>query len=361
MDQRQKVRYGNAMANMLYNSPHCIGCGDPLTEGNKSDAHIIPNALGGRLAPDDLICQACNGILDRAVDNALVKAFGGVQTLIGLPRQRGKNPPIDLRTESGRRVRVEPNGDLMLSDIQYDEKIERDRRVITIGAPTHKQVRQLLERAKKNNPELKDIDVNDIVSKLQPSAASVQERLLLRLDYSPVAIFGGVMVAIWLFIAHRERHALDDLQSLLGRLKNIHEHGGMFRYLPEGLPGLQGPQVDYSNKIVVRSIPQTGEMIGYVELLGAFRIGGIYAASKELPSAFIEHIYVHDPFEIKDRSAEFSIDPTVFEKVDWRTVGLGPVKQDATKLDEAMRAAGERLAEKYTAQGVDDEPASGKK
>lgn len=76
----------NTMGNVQSSSSHCIGCGDPLTKANKSDAHIIPNALGGRLAPDDLICQVCNGVLDRAVDNALVKAFGGVQTLIDLPR-----------------------------------------------------------------------------------------------------------------------------------------------------------------------------------------------------------------------------------------------------------------------------------
>lgn len=274
------------------------------------------------------------------------------------PRQRGKNPAIDLRTESGRRARVQPNGDIMISEILYDERTEDDRRTITIGAPTQKQISQLLERAKKDYPELKNINVDDIVSKLQPAAVAVQERLLLRLDYSPVAIFGGVMAALWLFIAHREEHAFDNLQSLLARLKNLHEHGGMFRYLPEGLPGLHGPKVDYPNKIVVRSIPQTGELIGYVELLGTFRIGGIYATSKKVPSAFIEHIYVHDPFEIKDRSAEFSIDSTVFEDVNWRTVGLGPVKKDATKLDEFMRAAGERLAERYTVRGAADDPAS---
>lgn len=348
------------MGNMQNTAPHCIGCGDPISGANKSDAHIIPNALGGRLAPDDLICRVCNTILDRAVDNALVKAFGGVQTLIDLPRQRGNNPAIDLRTESGRRVRVEPDGRITLSDIQYEEKVEGDRRTFAIGAPTHKQVGQLLERAKKNNPELKDIDVSDIVSKLQLTPSPIQERLVLKLDYSPVAIFGGVMVALWLFIAHRERHALDNLQSLLARLKDIHDHGGMFRYLPDGLPGLQGPELDYSNKIVVRSVPQTGEMIGYVELLGTFRIGGIYAATKELPSDLIEHIYVHDPFEIKDRSAEFSIDPTVFEKADWRTIGLGPVKQDADALDAAMAAAGARLTEKYTARGSADDPASDK-
>tara|TARA_R110000787_G_scaffold31706_4_gene83970 strand:+ start:2519 stop:3568 length:1050 start_codon:yes stop_codon:yes gene_type:complete len=349
------------MGNMQNKAPHCIGCDDPLSEGNKSDAHIIPNALGGRLAPDDLICRTCNSVLDRAVDNALVKAFGGAQTLIGLPRQRGKNPSIDLRTESGKRVRVQPDGNLTLSEIQYDEKIEGDRRMITIGAPTHKQVGQLLERARKNNPELKDIDVNDILSKVQPTAVPVEESLLLRLDYSPVAIFGGVMVALWLFIAHRERHALENLQSMLSRLENINEHGGMFRYLPDGLPGLRGPQVDYSNKIIVRSIPQTGEMIGYVELLGTFRIGGIYAKSEQRPTALIEHVYVHDPFENKDRSAEFSIDSTMFEQVDWRTIGLGPVKQDAADLEEAMRVAGERLAEKYTARSAADDPTSGEK
>lgn len=349
----------NAMGSMQNNTSQCIGCGDPLTSGNKSDAHIIPNALGGRLAPGDLICKTCNGTLDRAVDNALVKAFGGVQTLIDLPRQRGSNPAVDLRTESGRRVRVQPDGDLTITDIQYEETDEVDRRIIKIGAPTYKQARQLLERAKKNNPELKDINVDNIVSKLQPTAVPLQEDLLLQLDFSPAAIFGGVMAALWLFIAHRERHAFENLNSLLGRLQKIHEHGGMFRYLPDGLPGLQGPQVDYCNKIVVRSVPQTGELIGYVELLGTFRIGGIFAATKNIPTALIEHIYVHDPFKVKDRSAEFSIDPIVFEMVDWRTVGLGPVKQDAAELKEAIQAAGERLAEKYMAREKGGDPVSG--
>jgi HNH endonuclease len=57
-------------------SANCRGCGVPLTDTNDSEAHIIPNALGGRLKPKCIICRECNTQLDRIADNALVQAFG---------------------------------------------------------------------------------------------------------------------------------------------------------------------------------------------------------------------------------------------------------------------------------------------
>lgn len=75
------------------NSLTCRGCGDPLTDANDSAAHVIPNALGGRLDPTGIICRKRNTLLNKLVDNALVEAFGDWPTLIDIPRHRGKNPP----------------------------------------------------------------------------------------------------------------------------------------------------------------------------------------------------------------------------------------------------------------------------
>ena len=46
----------------------CQGCGEALTGENDSEAHIIPNALGGRLKPKGIICQTCNTKLDALAD-----------------------------------------------------------------------------------------------------------------------------------------------------------------------------------------------------------------------------------------------------------------------------------------------------
>jgi hypothetical protein len=125
--------------------------------------------------------------------------------------------------------------------------------------------------------------------------------------------------------------AFMDLPKLQQVIGEMHDHGGMFRYLPDGLPGLNGPDIPLGHKIVVRSVPATGELIGYVEILGIMRIGGIFASAGG-PAVKIEHIYAYDLDARAERSSEFSIDPPIFERQDWRRVGLGPTTTDTPAL-----------------------------
>src|ERR1019366_1813839 len=95
----------------------CRGCGQPLTPALNSDAHIFPNALGGRLAPGGLICRVCNTLLDRLAPNPLITSFGPWPTLIDIPRQRGSHPAVEIETTSGERVRVEADGSRTLAKV----------------------------------------------------------------------------------------------------------------------------------------------------------------------------------------------------------------------------------------------------
>jgi hypothetical protein len=113
-----------------------------------------------------------------------------------------------------------------------------------------------------------------------------------------------------------------DFEALLKLIKKMQETGGAFRYLVDGLPGLTGRKIDLGHKVIVGSVPRTGELILYVEILGVLKIGGVLA--KEPPGADkIEHIYAYDLSQKVDRSKEFSIDAAVFDAEDWRKVGLG--------------------------------------
>ncbi len=96
-------------------------------------------------------------------------------------------------------------------------------------------------------------------------------------------------------------------------------------------PELNGPDIPLGHKIVVRSVPATGELIGYVEILGIMWIGGIFASAGG-PAVKIEHIYAYDLDARAERSSEFSIDPPIFERQDWRRVGLGPTTTDTPAL-----------------------------
>jgi hypothetical protein len=38
----------------------CYTCGVEITDENRSEEHVINNALGGHLTSDDLLCKPCN-------------------------------------------------------------------------------------------------------------------------------------------------------------------------------------------------------------------------------------------------------------------------------------------------------------
>lgn len=320
---------------------HCRGCGDPLTEANDSAAHIIPNALGGRLDPTRIICRTCNTLLDTLADNALIKAFGDWPTLLDIPRQRGKNPPKLMQTLNGHRVRMNADGTSTRTDVQYDVEEIPDGHLLQIAAGDIGTFRQLLGRATKQFPQ-----VNAAEAERNARTVGIEDddKINVRLDFSPDAVFGGVITAVWLFLIHRTGHVFMNWTRLQSCIAGMRANGGAFRYFVDGLPGLHGPEIGLGHKIIARSVPGTGELIVYVEILGILKVGGVFAKSPA-PALALEHIYAFDLLGKADRSSEFSIDAAEFERQDWSRVGLGPT--DAEALREHFRGALDLFIDHY--------------
>ena len=308
-------------------SRKCRGCGAVLTAENDSAAHVFPNALGGRLKPKGIICQTCNTALDRAADNALVKAFGDWPTMLNLPRDEGAHPPKLVDTRDGRRVRIEADGKISSADVTYEVAEIQNGHQMKIAAGNMKTFRQLLKRAELQFPRL---DVKAAEKAAQVVGIDDGDLLKLGLDFSPQAVFGGVITAIWLYLVHTTGRAFMDWARLLKCIGEMQTHGGTFRYLVDGLPGLIGPDIPLDHKIVVRSVPATGKMIAYVEVMGVLRVGGVFADAGG-PSDLIEHVYAYDLVQQRERSGEFSIDPSLFDKQDWKAAGLGPTDAEALR------------------------------
>lgn len=296
----------------------CRGCGDKITAENDSEAHIIPNALGGRLAPKGIICQTCNSVLDRVADNPLIEAFGAWPTLLDIPRQRGNNPRKTIETREKHRAQLSPDGSLKCVDVLYDISPVPEGHKVQIGAGNMKTFRQLLNRAAKDFPQFDPTAAESYARKV----GFPDDEIKMSLDFSPAAVFGGVVTAIWLYLIMMTDHVFMEWGRLLSCVKQMQKHGGTFRYL-NGLPGLLGPNIDVGHKIIVRSVQNTGELIAYVEILGVLKVGGIFAKSLT-PACELEHIYAYDLTQKADRSNEYSIDSSIFDHQNWRSVGLGP-------------------------------------
>jgi hypothetical protein len=306
---------------------NCCGCGAPLTAQSDSAAHVFPNALGGRLKPKGIICRHCNTALDRAADNALVKAFGDWPTLLNLPRDEGGHPPKLVDTRDGRRVRIEADGNITSVQVTFEAAEIENGHQVTIAAGNMQTFRQLLKRAKKQFPQL---DIHAAEQAARVVGVADDDMLKLGFDFSPQAVFGGVVTAIWLYLIHTTGRAFMDWNRLLKCIGEMQTHGGTFRYLVDGLPGLIGPDIPLGHKIIVRSVPHSGEMIAYVEVMGILRVGGLFASAGG-PSELIEHVYAYDLVQQRDRSAEFWINPDEFERQDWRAAGRGPTDAKALR------------------------------
>lgn len=317
--------------------PKCQLCHSDLTPSNDSEAHIIPNALGGRLKPKGIICQTCNTMLDELADYSLIKAFGDWPTLLDIPRDRGKNPSKRLETRNGKLVRLEPDGTMTRVDVLYDVVPIEDGHSVQIGAGDMKTFRQLLKRAAKQFPQFDPTSAEQFARTVE---IQDDDELKMGLDFSPEAVFGGVTTAIWLFLRSKTGPAFMDRQRLAALIKAMQSHGGTFRYLVNGLPGLQGPDLPLGHKIVVRSIPSTGELVAYVEILGVLKVGGVFARVTP-PNLALEHIYSYDILGQQEVSDSFSIHAATFERQNWKTVGLGPADADA--LREHFREALEQV------------------
>jgi hypothetical protein len=322
-------------------STKCRGCGNPLTDANDSAAHIIPNALGGRLAPKGIICQSCNTVLDKLADNALIEAFGDWPTLLDIPRQRGRNPTKLMETLNGHRVRMNANGTSTRVEVQYEVEETPEGHSVQIAAGDIKTIRQLLGRLTKQFPQ-----VDAALAERHARTVGIQDgdKLKIRLDFSPDAVFGGVVTALWLFLIHRTGHAFMDWDRLKSCIAGMRANGGTFRYLVDGLPGLRGPEIGLGHKIIVRSVPCTGELIVYVEILGVLKVGGVLAKSPA-PAIPIEHIYALDLLSKTDRSGEYKIDATEFDRQDWSKVGLAPA--DTAALNARFSDAIELFVDHY--------------
>lgn len=333
----------------------CRGCGTPLTKENDSEAHIIPNALGGRLKPKGIICKGCNTKLDGLADNALVKAFGDWPTLLDIPRDRGENPPKAIDTKKGRVVRLEPDGTMTATEVKYDVQAIKDGHMVQIAAGNMKTFRQLLKRAEKQFPKF---DAKVAEQHARTVGIEDDDELKMDLDFSPEAVFGGVVTAFWLYLVHTTGRAFMDWDRLLKVVGEMKTHGGSFRYFIDRIPGLKGPDIALGHKIVTRSVPETGKLIAFIEILGMLKIGGIFADAGG-PCVLIEHIYAYDVLGKKDRSSEFSIDATEFEKQDWNKVGLGIT--DAARLRDHFRVAMEtvfvqRYRDRFASAGQTSDP-----
>jgi hypothetical protein len=131
----------------------CYICDIELTTDNKTDEHIILNAIGGRLKSKSLICEKCNSEFGEKIDSVLAKQLNNLSNMLMVNRHRGKPQPIigDNQT-TGEKYILDVGGKPRLFKPTI-EKTEIDNKTeFSITARSEKELREILKGIAKKNP-----------------------------------------------------------------------------------------------------------------------------------------------------------------------------------------------------------------
>ncbi len=89
----------------------CFICGAELTSENKSQEHILLNALGGTLTSKNLLCKHCNATLGSDMDDVLAKQLQPFALLLNVSRDRGSTPAMTaIHTQTKEKILILPGG-----------------------------------------------------------------------------------------------------------------------------------------------------------------------------------------------------------------------------------------------------------
>jgi len=150
----------------------CWHCKEEITDKNKSEEHIIPNAIGGRLKSSDLICKPCNGGFGSEIDKKFIDQFKVICNLIDVNRQRGKAQDITVKSEEGEYYR-ERKGDLKFRQPKTSlENIDEKSKKFKITGSRQKDVINALRKFQKEHPK---VDVEEISSTLKRTRELVDQ------------------------------------------------------------------------------------------------------------------------------------------------------------------------------------------
>lgn len=82
---------------------YCYICENELTAQNKSDEHIILNAIGGHLHSDIIMCKDCNNRLGETADAKLAEDLSFFTDILRVKKNRQNAHHQIMNDESGKK------------------------------------------------------------------------------------------------------------------------------------------------------------------------------------------------------------------------------------------------------------------
>jgi HNH endonuclease len=235
----------------------CYCCDNIITLAKISDEHIIPNALGGKLKSQTLLCSNCNSKLGSEVDAPFSRQMGFVTNRLGIERERGEPPAIKARRiDSGDPIIIESDR----TTFAPRTTIQKTENGYTVECD-QKNFGNAMETLKRKVPNVQFGQVEPFKSDLQFRYES---------DFGGMACFRAVTKIALNYYLCRGGSAKPVGEAISFR-KNGGENFYVILYYPtrDVLPQRLAKQI--THVVSIRGDPIQKLLYAYVELFTAFR------------------------------------------------------------------------------------------
>jgi hypothetical protein len=248
----------------------CYLCCEPLTASNRSEEHILLNALGGRLTSKDLICKACNSLCGNTSDAILANQLLYFAHQLNVKRDRGNHPKLEAcLLETGDKIRISSDGNAVFRPKPpIVTKVDEKTLLLQISAPDVQYARKQLRGLKQKYPKL---DLERALAAVKINRTEPGREY----DYS-FPDLGGPEVFLsayrsvlnYYLLQHGDRRFVEHLFPLIKANTEITKGLIGFYYPDRNHYSLKGDEVTHSLVVVGR--PKEKILFGLIEYFNVF-------------------------------------------------------------------------------------------
>ena len=271
----------------------CFLCGKHLASADKTEEHIVLNAIGGRKKVFGFLCRVCNSETGSKWDADLARQLEAFSLMLGITRQRGDVPSQTFPTYRGGSVRVNSDGKMTIAKPKIRVNTEGGKTHLDIEAPTRREARQILEGLSRKYPQLSGPRIDALI-------ATSEERSYYSSD--PIGInpsFGGTdsgrslvkSAAALVFDAGVDPRTCDLALDYLSNDGKEPCFG--YYYEPDKDLLINRPPNSPIHCVYVRGCSNDSNIVGYIELYSLWRV--VLCLSESYTGRDFHHAYAVDP------------------------------------------------------------------
>lgn len=189
----------------------CYMCGAELNESNRTEEHIILNAIGGVLTSKNLICKQCNSNFGDGADSHLAKQLQPFSVLMNVERDRGETPPIEaMRSSNNEKILVYPGGKpgSIKPEVCFFE--DEGKQKYHVVARNQKEMNRIYKGIKKKYPSATITDTGEVVE-------NINEKITIEYDLSDASLESVCKTAVGYYLHTGSNQKY--VQSFIDRLK----------------------------------------------------------------------------------------------------------------------------------------------